>query len=184
MALDWRALQLRLDNLVDGRWADPIILIPWVKGSGVYLAGEEGPDPARQMRVTEGALMTPGAKLVGESGRATGGSGGGFNTQVLEAEVWLSITVENLGSNWKTYWRSYDRVYAPHYGELFNISYMEPSATYRPNIHLIRIHDTLTGIGNPLNNVASPGQGKLFFDTEMLVFYRAGADATAWTRIA
>ena len=75
-------------------------------------------------------------------------------------------------------------MYWPKSAELFSISYLEPSATYRPNIHLIRAHDIIIGTGNPTSTaVAAPGVGNMYLDADLYQFYRAQADDT-WLKMA
>lgn len=172
--VDWTALEQRLDYIVDGRFAEPVILIPWVKGTTVYITAEEGPDPSRKMLVTTGCYVTPGAAITGEAGRALGG---GFNTQVVEQKVWLSVTLANIGSI--TAWQSSDLVFFPMRNKFFNIDYVEDSATLRPNIYLIVEKGILTGTGSP-TKVIPPSQFALYFDTQAYDFYRAiGATGTS-----
>jgi hypothetical protein len=170
---NWTAFQQRVDFIVDNTFSEPVVLIPWEAGTSVYTPVEQGPDPTRQLIVTSGIFVTPGAKLVGESGRATGGSGGGFGTQVLEQEVWLSITLANIGGD-ITAWVAGDRVYFPNRDRFYNISYVEDSATLRPNIHLIREHDIYTGKGTPLMTGIIPTEvNELYFSTLGYKFYRS-----------
>lgn len=178
----WTALARQVDYVVDGRFAEPVVLIPWMKGTGIYTPEDEGPDPTRRVVSTTGVFVTPGANLVGESGRATGGSGGGFNTQMLEQEVWLSITTDKIDD--VTAWREYDRVYFPDRNRFYNISYVEDSATYRPNIHLIRDRDLMMGNGSPVS-VATPHQlSTIYFDEDQMQFWRAtGTTSADWVAI-
>lgn len=180
--MDWTALQKRVDFIVDGRFAEPVILIPWLGGED-YTPDRQGPDPSRKILITTGMNVTPGAKLIGESGRATGGTGGGFNTQILEQEVWLSITLDKIGSIRK--WVAYDRVYFVMRDQFYTISYVEGSATLRPNIHLIAANDMVTGEGSPVGEVTPVSSGpQLYFDTLAKKFYRATADTNNdWVKL-
>lgn len=179
---DWTNLIDSLDSTINDRLGEAVVLIPWNKQSGIYTPGEEGPDPSRKMVVTKGCFVTPGASLVGEAGRATGGGGGGFNTQVLEAECWLSIKLNDLGGAIEL-WRDYDRVFFPMRG-WFSISYIEPSATMRPNVHLIRAHDVAWGEGAPYSVVTPKIVGQLYFDSRAKKFYRAGdKTTTGWVML-
>lgn len=168
---DWTALQQRVDFIVDGTFGESVFLIPWLGGDDIYTPAEQGPDPSRKMVVTTGVYVTPGANLVGESGRATGGSGGGFNTQVLEQECWLSITSDKLGD--ASSWVKYDRVYFKKRDKFYNISYIEDSASFRNNVHLIIEHDILTGEGSPLGVVMPVKVYDLYFDILGHGFYKA-----------
>jgi hypothetical protein len=168
----WRALQQRVDFIVDGALGEPVILIPWLGGEN-YTPAEQKPDPSRKMIISTGMFVTPGAHLVGESGKATGGSGGGFGTQILEQECWLSITNSNIGD--VTNWVAYDRVYFVDRDRFYNISYVEDSATLRPNVHLIREHDIATGQGSPIGQVTPTVKDALYFDTLGYNFYRSNA---------
>lgn len=177
----WLQLEQQVDAAVDERFGEPVVLIPWLSGTGVYTQDQQGPDPSRKLKVTTGIFVTPGARLVGESGRATGGTGGTFNTQMLESEVWLSITDDNLGPI--NYWRESDRVYFPDRDMMFNVSYVEPSATRRPNVHLIYEHDIITGSGSPQGRVTPSAANTLYFDYELNQVYRSGTTNSSWVSI-
>lgn len=177
---DWTDLENTLDWVVDQRFAEAMTLIPWIDGQTVFTPGEEGPDLTRQpMVVTTGCFVTPGASLIGEAGRATGG---GFNTQVLENECWVSVTLEKLGGSIAS-WRAGDRVFMPRRG-WFSISYLDSSATLRPNIHLIAAHDIAWGMGSPNSTVVPSMQNQLYFDARGQRFYRAyDTTNTGWAVI-
>lgn len=179
----WLALQQWVDYIVDGRWSETVMMFPWADGTGVYVPGEQGPDPTRKVLVSTAVLVTPGAALVGESGRATGGVGGGFDTRLLEAETWMSITTDKLIS--VTNWRESDRVYfPPPRDEWYNISYLDPSATRRPNIHLIREHDITAGTSIPLGLITPSQLNALYFNMTNMAFYRAvGTTDNDWVRL-
>jgi hypothetical protein len=168
--VNWTALQERVDYIVDGALGEPVLLIPWLGDSNIYTPIEQGPDPNRKMLDTVGMFVTPGSKLIGESGSATGAGG---STQLLEQEVWLSITMGNIGD--VTDWVKYDRVYFKDRDRFYNVSYVEDSATLRPNIHLIREHDIMTGQGNPLGQIVPTQAQALYFDTLGKRFYRSVA---------
>jgi hypothetical protein len=171
---DWTALQKRLDFIVDGRWGESVILIPWAKDTGIYQPGEEGPDPARKLLTTTGIYVTPGSKVVGEM--AAGGA-----TQIVESECWLSITLGQLGGS-LAYWRASDRIYLVNRDLMYSFSYAEDSATYRPNLHLIIVKDTLTGQGAPPLSLMPTQPNQLWFDLNSLRFYRADDDDN-WIKI-
>jgi hypothetical protein len=170
MVADWRVLERRVDAAVDLQFADTVVLLPWARGTEIYLPGEEGPDTTRKRRVVKGILVTPGAALVGEGGSSGGGSGGGFSAQVLQSEIWLSITTDELGGD--ILLPNYDRVFWPKSGELFSISYLEISSTIVPTF--ISSAPTMSHWrGIPI--VASPGVGNMFSTPELFQFYRAKA---------
>lgn len=164
----WTGLETWLDQIVDSRFAEAVLLVPWVIGSGVYVEGEQGPDPSRKMIDTKAVFVTPGAQLIGESGRATGG---GFDTQVLENECWISIVVDNIGSY--SNWRKSDRVYLKDRNEWYEISYFAPDATRRPNIHLVRLNDMMSSVDSPVGLVTPPNTNQLYFNSTSKRFYRA-----------
>lgn len=130
----WFAIAQRMDTIVDNRFGEPVELHPWTAenfGSG------GGPDPARAVLAGPdvlGVYVTQGSKVIGEG--SLGGAGG--NTQLLEQEVWLSIQAGVLGD--PAFWKSDDRVYFPDRNEWYQISYIPPSATYRYNVHLLRLN--------------------------------------------
>lgn len=167
MPVNWTAFQQRVDFIVDGTLADPVILIPWISGTQVYTPSEQVPDLTRKLRVTTGIFVTPGAKLVGESGSAVGSGG-----KEVAQEAWLSITTANLGGD-ITYWQSGDRVYFPNLNRFYNLSYIDDSATFRPNLHLIRENDIASGEGSPIGQAAPTMVNILFFDTLGNKLYRS-----------
>lgn len=169
----WTALQKRLDFIVDGRWAEDVIMIPWAKGTGIYKPNEEGPDPDRKILRTQGIYVTPGSKVVGEGAQSVG------DTKLVEQECWLSITQDSLGG---IVWRTYDRIYFVDRDLTYSFNYAEASATYRPNIHLIIVKDTLVGEGPPPLSLVPNEPNQLWLDTNALKFYRADDDDN-WVKI-
>lgn len=130
----WDALRQRLDKIEDLRWGEPVELYPWVEAG---LEGTGQPDTTRKVLKTTGVYVTAGASLVGEGGIA---AGLGRNLQQVEMDVWLSINEDVLGDI--NSWQAHDRVYFPERDQWFEILYVAPSATHRPNIHLIRLNET------------------------------------------
>lgn len=126
----WKALETRMDKLVDRQFAEPVELHPWRKGS--YSSGGEA-DDTRAVIKTQGIYVMPGAAISGEGGT----QGAGLNTRVVTQDVWLSIIEDYTGN--LADWKMHDRVYFPERGEWFEIAYTDPSATNRPNIHLLRL---------------------------------------------
>lgn len=133
MATNWRALQQRLDAIVDSRFSEDIEFHPWIEGAGYASAG--GPDLSRKVLKTRAEYVTPGAAITGESG--SGNSG--MSSQIVQSDVWASIQQDRLGAS--AYWVKGDRVFWPLRNEWFSISYIEPSATFKPNVVLIRVKD-------------------------------------------
>lgn len=178
----WLGLEQWVDEIVDARFAEMVYIVPWADGTTVYTPGEQGPDPTRRMLVTQAVFLSPGAALVGESGRSTGGSGGGFDTKLLEQECWISVMLDNIGDI--TAFRESDRVYLADRDQWYTISYLADNATRRPNIHLIAVHDLTSGEDNPVNNVTPTSIGQLYFNTTNKKFYRAtGSSNTAWQKL-
>lgn len=165
--VNWTALEQQVDFIVDGRFSEPVILIPWIAGTKVYTVNEQGPDPTRKIVKTNGIYVTAGAGLVGESGSAHAQG----TTKQVEQKVWVSITTVNIGD--VTDWVAGDRVYFPNRDRFYNVDYVEDSATLRPNIYLIREHDISTGEGNPLGQFVPAGVNGLYFDTFANRFYRS-----------
>src|SRR5437868_1433376 len=128
---NWFALAARVDKINDDWFSEPVELHPWTTG-GVQSGG--GPDPNRSVLVTNGMYMKLRGSLV-SFGQAMGG-----NARTLSQETWLSIAIDNLGGSIDL-WKTNDRVYFPDRGEWWLINYIEPSDTYRPNVHLTRLND-------------------------------------------
>lgn len=178
----WTNLEGWVDAVIDGRFSEPVILFPWVSANNVYQPGEQGPDPSRKVLSTLAVFVTPGARLIGESGRSTGGQGGTFDTQVLEQEAWLSITSQSLGP--VTNWQSGDRVFLPARDLWFNISYVDTNATLRPNVHLIHEHDITDGPNIPNGIITPTDTNQLYYNTINELFYRStGLTNQDWVAI-
>lgn len=175
----WSGLQQWCDAIVDARFAEGVLMIPWADPFGIYVDGEQGPDLTRKIIDTFAVFVSPGASLIGESGRATGG---GFDTKLLEDECWISIVKDNIGSLHN--WRAGDRVYLKDRNQWYNISYFAPEATRRPNFHLIQINDMLSGTDAPAGQVMPAKLYQLYFNATSKRFYRAmGLSNTAWQLI-
>jgi hypothetical protein len=131
----WTIFQRRADSIIDNWLGERVELHPWTnEGFG----SEGGPDPNRAVLAGPdiiGCYVTAGSGIVGEL--STGAAGA--STKLLELDVWLSIQSIIIGP--LTNWKADDRVYFPDRDEWFLISYPGPSATFRPNIHLIRLND-------------------------------------------
>jgi hypothetical protein len=125
------AMRQRVDGVVDWWFGEKVELHPWIRPD---VSGDGMPDPDRSIRRTRGCYVTPGAEVVGEGGT----QGAGSTTRIVQSDIWLSITKENLGGDpW--YWRSGDRVLFGERGEWFEITFIAPSATFRHNVNLVRI---------------------------------------------
>ena len=124
-----------MDDLVDRQFGEPVELHPWAEMSEDSISGEgSGPDPARSVISTVGVVVRPGARATGESGTI----GAGLATQVVTQEIWVSIQEKYVGQIGQ--WHSYDRVRLPErYEQWYTIARIDPSATGRPNFHLIRL---------------------------------------------
>ena len=126
---NWVVYQQRLDKLLDLRMAEPVELHPWITGSGYSTDGVI--DTSRPVLKTQAIFVTPGAQVIGESGSSMGG------VQQLENEAWISIQEDLLGD--PASWKAHERVYLPIRNSWYEIAYISPSATRRPDIHLIRL---------------------------------------------
>lgn len=123
-------LQARLDGIIDLRWGEPVELHPWTQGQ---YTTEGVPDPSRPVIKTTGVYAMNTSRTV-----ALAMAMGGPNTaKMVEADVWASIQLTNIGS--LANWKANDRVYWPQRNEWYSINYVAPSATGRPKIYLIRI---------------------------------------------
>ena len=124
-----------MDILVDGTFSEPVVLTPWTGGQHATNAGT--PDPTRKPISTIGIEVMPGARASGEAGTV----GAGLSTRIMTSAVWIAIREDYLG-NAMADWKTYDRVYLPErpFGQRwFTIENVEPSATGRFNIKLIRL---------------------------------------------
>jgi hypothetical protein len=130
---NWLSLQQRLDQIVDDEWAEVVEIHPWATPAGGF-SNEGGPDPTRPVLVTVGMYVTAGAAAAGEV------SQGMSAAHQIDMDVWLSVQQQLLG-NYQ--WVNNDRVFWPWRSEWYQISYSAPSASLRPNIHLIRLNNTV-----------------------------------------
>jgi len=94
-----------------------------------------GPDPSRAIVKTFAVFMKPGASITGEGGAARAYGG---NIQQVTQDTWISICDARLIVDLLA-WKQHDRVYLPDRGEWYEINWINPSATARPDIHLIRV---------------------------------------------
>ncbi len=127
----WIQYQRMMDEAVDGLFAEPVELHPW---KGADYETEGGPDTARSVVKTTAIFVSPGAATTGEGGTGTPGG-------ILSGDVWISIDQRNLGD--LSQWRAGDRVYVVDRDAWWEMNAPPlSSATYRPNIHLVRIAGT------------------------------------------
>jgi hypothetical protein len=129
----WYGLLTRTDSMVDVRFGEPIEFHPW---SGATVSSPGVPDPNRPVLITVGIYVTAGANAIGE---ISSGAAGGSQTQ-LEQDVWASVQSINLG-NYATTWKANDRVYFPDRNEWFQVNFIPPSGTLRPDIKLLRLNE-------------------------------------------
>lgn len=122
--------QQLMDQLVDAWWAEPVEFHPWTRGDAT---SEGGPDPDRPVLIDFGAYVRPGARITGEGGT----QGAQLSTQIVQQDVWCSITGDKVGD--PSVYGKGDRVYWPERDEWFEVSYIQQSATNRPDFHLIRL---------------------------------------------
>jgi len=129
----WLAYQASLDELVDAVWAEPVELHPWTidTGGGGYIS-KGNADAARGVIRTEGVFMRPGARASGEAGVANNGLG---DIKVVQQAVWISMEEQKMIVSWRE-WRQHDRIFMPERNEWYEIDYVLPSATKRPNVYL------------------------------------------------
>lgn len=124
----WINYQRMMDEAVDGLFAEPVELHPWTGDS--YETGGVA-DTTRDVVTTTAIFVSPGAATTGEGGTGTPGG-------VLSGDVWISIDQRKLGD--LSNWRAGDRVYLPDRGSWWEMNAPPLAhATFRPNIHLIRI---------------------------------------------
>jgi hypothetical protein len=128
----WRALEVMVDNIVDGQWGEPVELHPM---AGADIDSEAGPDPTRPIIRTTGIFVTPGAAAMGEGGTVASG----MATRVVQNDTWLSISDHNLKRSRLHEWKEEDRVYFPDRDQWYKVLYPTPSATARPQIYLARV---------------------------------------------
>src|SRR5262252_9502940 len=125
----WRSFEQQIDAMVDQYWGEPVELHPMIPGS---VTGDPTADPARPVINTTCVFMRPGAKVVGEGGDSYSRNG----AQQVASECWISIQDARLGGNIFA-WKQHDRIYLPERDQWFEINYISPSATGRPDIHLL-----------------------------------------------
>lgn len=127
----WKALELKMDKIVDRQFGEPVEFHPWKKGT---YSSKGVPDPDRAVIKTTGMYVNPGAAITGEGGT----QGANLNFRLVMQDCWISIIDDYVNSK---AWVRGDRVYLPERGEWWEITYADPSPTNRPNIHLVRIQD-------------------------------------------
>jgi hypothetical protein len=133
----WRALQTYVDTIDDNMYGERVQLIPWQGGQRVTDTGSQ--DPKRAVLNTIGIYVTPGARAGGEGGTIASG----LATNMQTSREWVSIQENNLGD--PALWVMYDRVFLPDQlpnQQWHSIEKIEPSATKRYNVILIRLQDT------------------------------------------
>lgn len=135
----WRNAQRRMDAYVDKYFSVAVELHPWME-PGRYSGAGDGPDPSRPVFETRAIVAMPGAAITGEGGT----QGAGLDARIVTNNLWLSITEDNLGSS--DDWHVGDRVLVKWpedknktRDEWYELSYITPSVTDRPNVNLIRI---------------------------------------------
>lgn len=152
MTSPWKDYRLDLDSIVDGFWAEPIEIHPMIAGD---VSDDATADPSRPIMRGVAVYMRPGAAITGEGGT----QGAMLTTQIVQSDVWASITIEQVGGGYIPVYNKDDRIFWPERNEWYAISYVVPSATGRPNIHMIHlssesINDYLTvedaSVGHPV----------------------------------
>jgi hypothetical protein len=136
MPIPWLRMQRMMDSIIDDTWAEPFEIHPWTTAG---YAGRGGPDPSRAALIGPnviGVYTTPGSKVMGETADSPA-------TQTVENEVWLAVEQTVLID--PSIWVPSDRVFLPDRGEWYEISYVAPSSTFRPNIHLTRLQNVDVG---------------------------------------
>jgi hypothetical protein len=135
----WQAQQARLDAVVDRFWAEPVEFHPMIGGD---VSQEPAPDSSREILTGIVAVyMRPGASITGEGGT----QGAMLTTEIVQADIWASIQGNLIGGDEPIFGKD-DRVYWPERNEWFSITYIAPSATNRPNVHLTRLNPNSVSI--------------------------------------
>lgn len=132
----WKALERKMDAIVDQQFAEPVEIHPWKKASTGGYSNPGAPDPDRPVLNITGIYVNPGASITGEGGT----QGANLNVRMVTQDVWLSVIEDYIGD--VKLIKPPDRVFFPERGEWFEVAYSDPSATNRPNIHLIRLQDS------------------------------------------
>ena len=130
----WWALQRRMDETIDRQFSERVEFYPWDGGQHVADIGQ--PDTTRPVLRTEAIYNTPGAHAMGEAGTLASGMASNIQT----SREWLSIVSDKLGD--PITWRAYDRVFLPDQfpsQQWHSIERIEPAATKRHNVYLIRL---------------------------------------------
>jgi hypothetical protein len=137
----WRVYEQIVDNAVDMFWGEPVELHPMQAGG---VAGDIQPDPSRPIIKATAVFERPGARIVGEGGDAYARSG----AKQVSQEVWISIQDSQIGGNIFA-WQQHDRIYLPERDQWFEINYINPSATGRPDMHLLIVQSDAENVGPP-----------------------------------
>lgn len=130
----WRKHQRRVDQAVDKQFGERVEFYPWTGGESV--SDDLVADPSRAILRTIAVYVTPGARAMGESGTLASGLAQSIQT----GREWISISEQNFGD--PSLWRAYDRVHLPDQlpnQQWHSIEKIEPSATKRYNVYLIRL---------------------------------------------
>jgi hypothetical protein len=130
----WRDAERRLDAIVDGQFGEPVVFYPWTTDSSSGVTDSGGLDTSRSVVKCTAIYVRTGATIIGESGMAHAFGG---STPLLAQDVWVSVSEQQLGD--PLVWKEYDRVFFPERNEWYGIAYPAPSATGRPDFHLVRI---------------------------------------------
>jgi len=135
----WAAQEQRLDAVIDRFWGEPVELHPM---SGGDVSEEPVPDSTRNIVFSTAVYMRPGSAVTGEGGT----QGAGLSSQIVENDTWASIVGDVIGGD-DPFFEKDDRVYWPERNEWWAITYITPSATNRPNIHLVRLNPNSIIVG-------------------------------------
>jgi hypothetical protein len=132
MAVRWLEMQRRMDRTIDEVWAEQFEIHPWISEG---YSGQGAPDTTRAVLKGDhviGVVTSPGSRLVGETADSP-------TTQIIENAIWISVEQTVIGD--PSQWKDGDRVYLVDRDEWYEINWIGPSATFRPNIHLTRLQE-------------------------------------------
>lgn len=128
----WKALAAQADSIVDAQWGSNVVLRPWTKGE--YVQG--GPDTTRPIVSAVGVFHRAPGKAVAPGYLGRGAMNAGISGRAIEADAWIDIREEPLN---ECQLAAPDRIEVIDEGELYEVSFIAPSATDKPRVYLIKI---------------------------------------------
>lgn len=126
--MTWAQYTSTVESAIDSFYGESIQLKPYKEGS--YTTAAQ-PDPTRQVVSGLGYLMSKNAAMQA--------SAGSFISKRLNADLLLRVRPQYLSQT-----QDHDRVEfttGVHVGQVYEVSFIEPSANGRPVLHLMKVKD-------------------------------------------